>query len=230
MAFVSLFQRSFSAAFDRAAAAAAAPAWYVVAGKTCVAAYQPKGAASLAASYTNLANPGTYDAAPGVAPTWDAVGGWTGGTGVYLTTTLIPANDQTWSWIVRYSDVPSGNAYLFGSVNTSGGNCAFSCNPNRAVQGVTYINGYSSGLQVLPPLAGGVLAVAGTAAYRDGAADAGVVPARTGPTANLAIDALGLNLNGAHFGYTCKIQALAIYSATLTAGEVAAVSAAMAAL
>ena len=31
-------------------------------------AYQPKGAASLAASYFNLANPGTYNAAPGTAP------------------------------------------------------------------------------------------------------------------------------------------------------------------
>ena len=42
--------------------------WWVVAGKTCVAAYEPLGAASLAASYVNLANPGTYDATPGTTP------------------------------------------------------------------------------------------------------------------------------------------------------------------
>ena len=55
--------------------AAAAAGWWVVVGKTCIAAYQPKGAASLAASYVNLQQPGTYDAAPGVAPTWAAGGG-----------------------------------------------------------------------------------------------------------------------------------------------------------
>jgi hypothetical protein len=51
--------------------------WWYVAGQTCVAAYQPIGAPSLAASYVILANPGTYDAAPGVAPTFDAATGWT---------------------------------------------------------------------------------------------------------------------------------------------------------
>lgn len=51
--------------------------WWEVAGKTCVAAYQPKGAASLAASYGNLANPGTYTLGPGDAPTFDTALGWT---------------------------------------------------------------------------------------------------------------------------------------------------------
>ena len=54
--------------------------WYLAGGisaANCLAAYQPKGAASLAASYSNLANPGTYNAAPGVAPTFDASTGWT---------------------------------------------------------------------------------------------------------------------------------------------------------
>ena len=54
--------------------------WYLAGGisaSACVAAYQPKGSTSLAASYTNLNSPGTYNAAPGVAPTW-AVATWTG--------------------------------------------------------------------------------------------------------------------------------------------------------
>lgn len=46
-------------------------AWFTApSGATCVAAYDAIGAASLADSYVNEANPGTFDAAPGVAPTW----------------------------------------------------------------------------------------------------------------------------------------------------------------
>ena len=58
--------------------AGAAAQWWLsggVSAANCVAAYQPIGATSLAASYTNLANPGTYTAAPGVAPTFDAATG-----------------------------------------------------------------------------------------------------------------------------------------------------------
>lgn len=40
------------------------------------AAFQPIGAASLAASYVSLYNPTTWDAAPVVAPTFDAATGW----------------------------------------------------------------------------------------------------------------------------------------------------------
>ena len=62
--------------------------WYLAGGiakANCIAAYQPKGAASLAASYVNLVTPGTYDAAPGTAPTFDSALGWTfDGTSQYL--------------------------------------------------------------------------------------------------------------------------------------------------
>ena len=60
----------------RAVASAAAADWWAVAGKTCVAAYQPKGAADLAASYVNLANPGTYDAVPDSSFSFDVSIGW----------------------------------------------------------------------------------------------------------------------------------------------------------
>lgn len=73
---------------------AAAAGWWQVAGQTCAAAYQPIGAASLAASYVNLANPGTYNAAPGVAPTL-AAGGWSfDGLTQYLTTGIVPPISQ----------------------------------------------------------------------------------------------------------------------------------------
>ncbi len=68
----------------------------------CIAAYQPINAASLAASYVNLANPGTNDAAPGVAPGWNKTDGWTfNGLTQYLTTGIIPASG--YSMIIRFS-------------------------------------------------------------------------------------------------------------------------------
>jgi hypothetical protein len=60
--------------------------WWSVGGHTAVAAYQAIGAASYAASLVNLANPSTYDAVDGVAPSWDAGTGWTfNGSTQYLT-------------------------------------------------------------------------------------------------------------------------------------------------
>lgn len=51
--------------------------WYLPTGVSAanvLAAYHPKGAASLAASYVNKANPGTYNLSPGNAPILDAYG------------------------------------------------------------------------------------------------------------------------------------------------------------
>lgn len=77
-------------------AAAAAASWWLAGGidpANCIAAYRAKGAASLAASYDNLAAPGngladgTYDLTLGVAPTFDAATGWTfNGSTQWLTT------------------------------------------------------------------------------------------------------------------------------------------------
>lgn len=54
--------------------------WYLTSGITIanvLAAFRPKDAPSLADSYTNIVTPGTNNAAPGVAPTFDASTGWT---------------------------------------------------------------------------------------------------------------------------------------------------------
>lgn len=80
--------------------------WYLAGGITaaqCMAAYQPKGAASLAASYTNLANVGTYTAAPGTAPAFATATGWTfnGATNNRYLETGIPSNQSPVSCIVR---------------------------------------------------------------------------------------------------------------------------------
>lgn len=200
--------------------------WWKVAGKTCLAAYQPKGAASLAASYVNLANPGTYDAAPGVAPTWAAATGWAfnGGT-QYLDTGIVPASG--WSMLVRYSTTFNYDAFLVGS--TDGANAAFYLERwFVATHAIFYGNGGSSGKYNIPN-SYGVIGVAGNRGYCDGI-DVGVtIPPWSGVTTYQII------LGGRNNGGTLELRpstiaALIIYSAVLTAGEVATVSAVMATL
>lgn len=206
--------------------AAAGGDWWDVAGQTCVAAYQPKGAAGLASSYINLANPGTNDAAPGVAPTFDAATGWTfNGTNRYLTTNISNAGIPNWSVIVRYSDAVVASSSTI--VGTYGTDKTFLIQLNTG--NVITFNGGTTCTNT-PQLLGGVYAVAGKTPYRNGVAEINSIGAG-GSTSSLPIFIGALNLLGSPGQYTnCKIQALAIYSTTLSAGDVAALSAAMAAL
>lgn len=69
----------------------------------CVFAYAPDEADDLADSYVNLAHPGTNNAAPGVAPSWASVTGWTfDGVNDYLTTGAVPTRGE-WTVLVLYS-------------------------------------------------------------------------------------------------------------------------------
>lgn len=93
MTFGATFGRVFSPTFQpNSQSSAAAVPWYLsggIAAANCIVAYQPKGAASLAASYVNLANPGTYNAEPGSAPSFDTTIGWT-----FTTSTWLQANSS----------------------------------------------------------------------------------------------------------------------------------------
>ena len=115
MTFGSTFGRTFSPSFQPKSQAKKGGGWWDLNGTitSCVAAYQPKGAASYAASKVNLANPGTYNAVDGTAyPTWDTSTGWKGnGASQYLSTGL-PYNFK--SAIVRFSGIGS-NQMLFGA-------------------------------------------------------------------------------------------------------------------
>jgi len=103
--------------------AATSADWWDVSGATCLAAYQPKGAASLAASYVNLANPGTYSATPGVAPTL-AAGGWVHTGTEYLSSGITPANDQTAVIAVIFSGVTGNRRVSVGAQTGAGRLCA----------------------------------------------------------------------------------------------------------
>lgn len=230
MAFAPVFGRPFAPTFDRHAAAAAAVAdWWTVAGKTCVAAYQPKGAASRAASYSNLANPGTYDAAPGNAPGWSSATGWVfNGSTQYLTTGVVPSGTQTWSQIIRFANYGNGGGWLCGTVGGAGTYMILTPNYNGATNDWRI---YRSATQVLvsPRIAAGVMATAGAECYLNGIND-GTLSAGSGAL-KYEYYIGGINNGGSVAGLqSTDVLAFAIYSAVLTAGEVATLSAAMAAL
>jgi hypothetical protein len=189
-----------------------------------VAVYQPKGAADLASSYINLINPGTNNAAPGVAPTWSAADGWIGnGTTQYLTTGITPTS--SYSCIMRFSNGTGTNTYLFGSFK-SGPTTIFGINPTTG-SARQYWNG--TGIrQVTGGQTAAVMAIAGTGCYLDGAADGNTTgPANTG----LAMFIFALNASGSPSNHkACHIQAVAICSSTQTAQQIADTTTAMAAL
>lgn len=216
MTFGAVFQRPFAPVFDRGLGAAAG--WWVVAGKTCVAAYQPIGAASLAASYVNLANPGTYNAAPGGgAPTWASGTGWQAGSGVYLTTGIVP--QSTWTVICRFAGMIS-NSVMFGSF---WGGAYYQY---ERYNNVFYYENGPFVAATAPAGNAGVIAIADRACYLNGTLDKTLA---AGAPSALPIYLLNRNPI-AGVATAGSMQAIAIYSDTLSAGEVATVSSAMAAL
>jgi hypothetical protein len=212
----------------------AAASWWLSGGISSVNAigvYQPIGAASLAASYTNLANPGTYDAAPGVAPTWASGTGWefTAASSQYLTTGIVVPDTQTWSLLVRFSDRTT-NGYLLGSTGTSGSTWLFGVQGNNGSNRRSYGNGASVTGASGSAITGGVLGFAGRQGYYNGSPDGDEI-GTTYTHASLANFIGARNLNGSPNTYqTVTIQAVAIYDTTLTGAQVLAVSNAMASL
>lgn len=217
---------------------AAVPWWLSggIAAANCIAAYTPKGAASLAASYDNNAAPGnglpdgTYDATLGVAPTFDAATGWTflAASTQYLLSGWVPAGDQNQSVIVRLS---GGVGTNFACGIYESGTKSLALRPGH-FSAPNWVHSYTNGgaLTLTGDLrAAAVMAVAGSTAYLNGVAEAGVVGGWGGaPTSVFGIGA-AMNLLVPTY-WSGNIQALAIYNTTLTAPQVLAVYTAMAAL
>jgi hypothetical protein len=205
--------------------------WYRAGGSPQpVAAYQPIGAASLAASYVNLANPGVNDAAPGVAPTWASGTGWTGDglttrldSGVVATTTT--------TMIVRVSGV-TWDARRSPAGDISAGTGRFFDMRSDGISGDYYgLVGSETLTMTLNGDGHGVMAICG-----DGRSFWNGSPGTTGAAmignASLPIALLCRRVGAATYNQyiNYSIQAVAIYSTSLTASQVSAVSAAMAAL
>lgn len=205
--------------------------WYLLGGVTaaqCVAAYQPKGAADLAASYVNLNNPGTNNAAPGTAPTFAAATGWTfaAASTQYLTTGITPPYTATWSFAVQFSGVGAADsAALFGQLNTNSRHYIL---PKTSTSR-QYTNGSVSPASIAGVVASGNMMAAGTKAYLNGS-DEGVTLA-DGTAAALSIYIGAIHRSASITNYlTGNIQAMAVYNIALSPTQVGLIAAAMAAL
>lgn len=196
----------------------------------CVfAAYQAKGAADLAASYIDLTGNGR-NCGPGVAPTWDAVNGWKfNGIAQYLDTGF-PASSGTWSFLCQFTNYTSGagSFALFGAYTTAGNNNFIY--PHNATNQVHYFYGTGAGrLAVGPQLATGNLGMSGNVGgFRNGVSD-GALAGCAHSTHDIFIGCLNNAGAAAQFA-AVYIQAWVAYNCALTAPQVAAVAAAMAAL
>lgn len=189
-----------------------------------VAVYQPKGAADLASSYVNLARPGTFNAAPGVAPTFAAATGWTFDGTQYLTTGILGIT-SSYTVLVRYSGhIPSAAAftYMLGTQDTP-------VPPRHALRLLTSTINYLQASTVTGTTAAsaGVFGMAGTQGYYNGAADGAALSATgTTVTNDLWIGTIN-NLGSSFQPIKANVLALAVYNVTLTAAQVATVTNAM---
>jgi hypothetical protein len=181
---------------------------------TCVGAYQAKGAASLAASYVNLANPGTNDLTAGTAPTFDTSTGWTFNAAEWLVTGHY-ANKASTTVIIRFSNAASG-------VYTMCGTDIHRLMPNRS--NLVYYGATTKS----PGMTSGVLAIAGETGYRNGTSDGAV---SIGNIQGVPYFIGAQNQAGtAAAKWIGKIQAMSIYTTILDATQIAEITANMNAL
>ena len=190
-----------------------------------VAAYQPIAAPDPFAARQNVAHEmrliGRYTAMPGVLPTWSAAAGLSfNGTTQYLTTGIVPTS-QAQTYLLRVSDVVSGNVGACGVIGDLSNSISIRPYPGGSL--VVY-NGagfefFGSGV------ASGVIALVGSAVFYNGVNRVGSLH---GGCPNWAGESLGrpvflgaTNNNGTLASYwSGKIFAFAIASRTLTPAEV----------
>ena len=177
-----------------------------------VAAYQPIGAASLAASYSNLFSPGTNDAAPGTAPTFNTAGGWIfNGTTQWLDTGITRGSGYT--MIVRV--YATGDGVPMGGSDTR---IVF-----MRVRGgdVVFINAAGQQIIVAPNALNVevVLGMAGMVCYRAGVTT-GTISGSDGGGAPISFGMSKTSIRPC----ACTIRAAAVYSGTLTGAQMATIS------
>ena len=206
--------------------ASTASTWWDLNGTitSCVAAYQPKGAASYAASLTDLSG-NSKDATEGTSPDWDSTDGWKfNGTDDYLKTGVTPASG--WSAVVRYSNYPlvSDTAFIFGGY----GGAAAQMRLGRSSRKWYYANGEANNTDSTARTSG-ICALAYNKVYFDGSELSGITTGTWSGTCQEIY--LGCrNYNGAGFFSDVYIQAFAMYNAVLTSTQIGNLTTAMNAL
>jgi hypothetical protein len=197
--------------------------WWLAGGidpANVVVAYQPMGADDLSDSYINLANPGTNNAAPGVAPTWDATNGWIFNGYQWLDTGI--SATSSYSALMKFSNktVAPWDG-LFGFVDTSAlAGFAIQTAPSLYY---LYAGSYASSTHSDSE---GVIGISNRILYFDGYADSLQTVDTSYTPDTIYIGALHSNGIAGNFS-TVDCQAFAIYSTALTAEQVLAVANAM---
>ena len=191
--------------------------WYLAGGVSaanCIAAYQPIGAANLAASYTNLANPGTYDVTKVIEPGFDSYG-WTYTVGGNNLSCILPSTSVKHSYICRITPRAEGvNARQVEAIGISSVHMYWKYTDNKS-----YLRGYNAtGANAVTPAGDCVMCIVPGESYIDGVS-IGSYTAGTGTLTGFEM----LKSYG-------SCAAVAIYDTTLTDDQVAAITTAMNAL
>lgn len=190
--------------------------------------WQAKGAASQAASYLDLV--GSADLTEGVAPTWASGSGWAfGAAGQYLNTGVTPTSASTLVVAFLEFGTTSGDPALAGAYDSATARFFVLIHRTGGSGGVSYGNG--NYVTVSPGLANGVLAVAGVQGYRNGSAEGSALSGMYDKPWSIYLG--GLNINDSIYSpgaLNCEIHAVGIRESTMSSDDVAAASAAMAAL
>jgi hypothetical protein len=200
-----------------AAGVSTAADWWEVSGKTCIAAWQGIGAASQAASYENLANSGTYDLSLGVAPTWSTVTGWTfNGSTQWLETGITGGNSYT--GIFRITSSGAQAKAMFGETTGAGAATRFNIYPRYTGDVVYFRSG--GNYNQSNTTTSGVFAVTPAYGYIDGTPLGALTAPHSGSTSStVALGGHKVSGSVSEF-WSGSIQAAAIYTATLTDGEI----------
>jgi len=197
-----------------------AAGWWDVEGKTCVAAYQAKGAASYAASLSNLANPGTYDLTEVAAPDWATGTGWTFDSADRLNTGYAFSANNT--VIVRFTPASNGHTRKICTTTSEYVRVALTRDYTNVIKYIA--NGNANGSSALSDGTSYVVALANGKGYLDGSSDATIgSPSSNNGTMNIG----AYNASDTTAG---SIAAFAMYSSELSGDEISALSTAMAAL
>jgi len=225
MTFGSVFGRVLSPTFKPSSQAAAGGTWWDLNGTitSCIAAYQPKGAASYAASLTDLSG-NSNDAYEGTTPSWNTATGWTSSNDAYLKTGISP--DDGYSAIVRFTGTGSSICYPFGGRKTNNLLDQFLI----VAYGSSGERSYRFGTmnQIFPGgQSSGIMAMAGANCYLNGEADGTTAGTMQTPSECYL---LGFQSAGSAVLSYCTIAAFALYNAELTSTQIGNITTAMAAL
>lgn len=198
--------------------------WYLAGGipqSTNYTIYDPASAASQAASYSNLANPGVRDAVPYNSPTWTSGLGWTGNSSnMYLDTGVLP--DANTTVIVMFQNANNGR-YAFGMGD---GSKNVGCIPYSSTN--TYFEAAGTNTSKAEAFTSGVVAITGTNVFKNGLKCTTFSTTWSGGAATRSIFLMARNNAGtATSFFGGSIVRVAIYNFKLSDAQISAVSLAM---